>query len=64
MIVEFHEGDVSIGDALLGASVTYEFQSLDYDNCTRTRVLAESDSDLYTFSSFTVLEQVTDDGVY
>ena len=54
MIVEFHEGDLSIADALLDASVTYELQSLDYDTCTRTYVLAESDSDLYTFSSFTV----------
>ena len=52
----------------LDEQVTYEFQSLDYDTCTRTYILAESDSDLYESglgtTNYNVLQQVTDEGAY
>ena len=53
---------------ILDEQVTYEFQSLDYDTCTRTYILAESDSDLYEAglgtTNYNVLEQVTDEDAY
>ena len=53
---------------ILDEQVTYEFLSLEYDTCTRTYILAESDSDLYTFglgtTNYSVLQQVTDEGAY
>ena len=49
---------------LLDGSVTYEFQSLDYDTCTQAYIVDFPMSDYYEFDSFNIQEQVTDEGVY
>ena len=45
-------------------TVTYEFQNLDYNNCTLMYVVDEPLNDYYVFDNFKVNEEVTDEGVY
>ena len=51
IVLEFWDGDYADVDLILDESVTYEFQSLDYDTCTSSyfRYQAMSDSGLYEF---------------
>ena len=49
---------------LLDGSVTYEFQSLEYDNCADSWIIEYAYSDYYEFDNFNIQEQVTDEGVY
>ena len=62
VVVEFNDEDAINMSLEVGASVTYEFQSLQYDNCDHTYILAESDSDLYTFGNFQVQQITSDEG--
>ena len=62
IVIEFNDGDSNDISLEVGGSVTYEFQSLDYDNCTNQYILWESDSDLYSFSDFSVEKQTSDEG--
>ena len=65
IVLEFWDGDYADIDLTLDESVTYEFQSLDYDTCTRTYFTygVSDDSGLYEFISYNALEQITDEGV-
>ena len=38
----------------LSGPVTYEFQNLNYDTCTETRILAIEELEILDFDSFTV----------
>ena len=63
IIVEFNDGDlINVGLEVYG-SVTYEFQSLEYDTCTQTLILAECAEGLCELPNFNVSEQMTDEGV-
>ena len=62
IVIEFNEGDSVNVELEVGVSYTYEFQSLEYDNCTTTYILWESDSDLFTFDNFTAEDTTSDDG--
>ena len=62
VVVEFNDADAINMSLEVGSSVTYEFQSLEYDNCDNTYILAESDSDTYTFANFSVQKQTSDEG--
>merc|ERR1711981_1547177 len=62
IVVEFNDADAINMSLEVGGSVTYEFQSLEYDLCDNTYILAESDSDTYTFANFSVEKQTSDEG--